>query len=204
LSFPILATITTIDTMLFNSFVLVATASIATLLASVASAASDHGYSGPSSYGEWRHHHPYHHPPEDHRRKVYIHPSKNDTDDVSADFYLGLKKANHGGTLVLPKGQTFVIGKKLDLTFLNNVEVQLEGEILVCSCIVQRNSWAAADLYSSPTTSPTGKTTIFTIRSRSQSRSGNGEAKTSKYSAMARSMETAKLGMMDLRVMRSS
>src|SRR5258708_866744 len=126
--------------MLPNSFKFIAFASVATLLASVTSAGSSHGYDGPSSCNEWRHQHPYHHPPEDHRRKVYIRPSKNDTDDVSADFYLGLKKANYGGTLVLPKGQTFVIGKKLDLTFLNNVEVQLEGEILVCHLQLQ-NFW---------------------------------------------------------------
>jgi galacturan 1,4-alpha-galacturonidase len=40
-----------------------------------------------------------------------------------------LKKANKGGTLYLPKGQTFVIGKPLDLTFLNDIHVHLEGEI---------------------------------------------------------------------------
>lgn len=117
--------------MLLNSFRVLAFASITAFFASVTSAANGYGYSGPSTYSEWRHQHPYHHPPDNRRRKVYIRPSKKDTDDVSADFYLGLKKANYGGTLVLPKGQTFVIGKKLDLTFLNNIEVQLEGEILV-------------------------------------------------------------------------
>jgi galacturan 1,4-alpha-galacturonidase len=89
------------------------------------------GYNGPKSCDQFRQHHPYHHPPADHRPKVYIKNSKSDTDDISAEFYAGLKKANHGGTLVLPKGKTFVIGKKLDLTFLDDIQVQLDGEILV-------------------------------------------------------------------------
>lgn len=88
-------------------------------------------YNGPKSIGEFRQHYPYHKPPHNLRPKVYIRESRNETDDISAEFYNGLEKANNGGTLVLPKGKTFVIGKKLDLTFLNNVEVQLEGEILV-------------------------------------------------------------------------
>jgi galacturan 1,4-alpha-galacturonidase len=67
------------------------------------------------------------------RRTVTIRPSKNDTDDISDDFLWGIKHANHGGRLLLQKGKTYVIGKKLDLSFLNNVEVQLEGEIKVSS-----------------------------------------------------------------------
>ena len=93
--------------------------------------ANGHKYNGPHSPSEFRHHHPYHHPPTNHRPKFYIRQSKNDKDDISADFLKGLKKANHGGTLVLPKGQTFIIGKKLDLKFLNNVQVNLEGTIKV-------------------------------------------------------------------------
>lgn len=65
------------------------------------------------------------------RRTVTIRPSKNDADDVSTDFLWGIKQANHGGRLLLQKGKTYVIGKKLDLSFLNNIEVQLEGEIKV-------------------------------------------------------------------------
>lgn len=65
------------------------------------------------------------------RRTVTIRASKNDTDDVSADFLWGMKHANHGGRLLLQKGKTYVIGKKLDLSFLDNIEVQLEGEIKV-------------------------------------------------------------------------
>lgn len=90
----------------------------------------DASYLGPRSVGEYRRHFPYHHPPKDHRRKVHIRNSRSDTDDISSEFLKGLKKANHGGTLVLPAGKTFVIGKKLDLTFLNDVQVQLDGEIL--------------------------------------------------------------------------
>lgn len=67
------------------------------------------------------------------RRTVTIRPSKNDKDDISADFLWGIKQANHGGRLLLKKGKTYVIGKKLDLSFLDNVEVQLEGEIKVRS-----------------------------------------------------------------------
>ncbi|KAJ5684860.1 uncharacterized protein N7477_001205 [Penicillium maclennaniae] len=70
-----------------------------------------------------------HHPKYPDRRTVTIRPSKNDADDVSMDFLWGIKRANHGGRLLLQKGKTYVIGKKLDLSFLNNVEVQLEGEI---------------------------------------------------------------------------
>jgi galacturan 1,4-alpha-galacturonidase len=65
------------------------------------------------------------------RRTVTIRPSKNEKDDVSADFLWGIKQANHGGRLVLQKGKTYMIGKKLDLTFLDNVEVQLDGELKV-------------------------------------------------------------------------
>ncbi|PKY00171.1 putative extracellular exo-polygalacturonase [Aspergillus campestris IBT 28561] len=64
------------------------------------------------------------------RRTVTIRPSRNDTDDISRDFLWGIKRANHGGRLLLQKGKKYVIGKKLDLTFLDDVEVQLDGEIM--------------------------------------------------------------------------
>jgi galacturan 1,4-alpha-galacturonidase len=63
------------------------------------------------------------------RRIVTIRSSKNDTDDVSDEFRKGLEEAMHGGTLLLPKGKKYVIGKPLDLTFLNDVHVRLDGEI---------------------------------------------------------------------------
>ncbi|CAG8240619.1 hypothetical protein PENNAL_c0029G08798 [Penicillium nalgiovense] len=63
------------------------------------------------------------------RRTVTIRSSESDTDDISDDFLWGIKAANHGGRLLLQKGKTYVIGKKLDLNFLDDIEVQLEGEV---------------------------------------------------------------------------
>lgn len=60
-----------------------------------------------------------------------IRSSRNETDDVSSEFLQGMRDANNGGTLVLKQNETYVIGQKLDLTFLNDIEVNLEGEILV-------------------------------------------------------------------------
>ncbi|KAF9873616.1 glycosyl hydrolase family 28 [Colletotrichum karsti] len=40
-----------------------------------------------------------------------------------------VKNANNGGAVYLPAGETFVIGKPLDLTFLNNIHIRLEGTI---------------------------------------------------------------------------
>lgn len=114
--------------MLFTSTIARAIALSASLYSSVATA---NAYHGPKSCNEFRDHHPYRQPPANHCPKIYIRQSKSDTDDVSAKFLHGLKKANHGGTLVLAKGQTFVIGNKLDLTFLNDIQVNLEGETLV-------------------------------------------------------------------------
>lgn len=65
------------------------------------------------------------------RRTVTIRHSRHKNDDISDDFLWGIKKANHGGRLLLKKGHTYVIGKKLDLTFLNDIEVQLDGELKV-------------------------------------------------------------------------
>ncbi|KAL4878229.1 pectin lyase fold/virulence factor [Aspergillus karnatakaensis] len=70
------------------------------------------------------HHHKHHD-----RRTVTIRSSRNDKDDISADFLWGIKRANRGGRLLLKKGEKYVIGRKLDLTFLDNVEVQLDGEL---------------------------------------------------------------------------
>jgi galacturan 1,4-alpha-galacturonidase len=65
----------------------------------------------------------------EYRHKVTIRASKNDTDDISADLLWAFHKANRGGTVYLEKGSTFVIGKKLDLSFLNDVHLQLDGEL---------------------------------------------------------------------------
>nr|XP_036589175.1 exopolygalacturonase [Colletotrichum truncatum]KAF6800817.1 exopolygalacturonase [Colletotrichum truncatum] len=84
----------------------------------------------PRSLSEFRDKHPYTPPATGCGRKnIQIRASQNDTDDVSEEFRKGLEEANNGGTLYLPKGKTFVIAKALDLTFLNDVHVRLEGEI---------------------------------------------------------------------------
>lgn len=72
-----------------------------------------------------------HHDKYHDRRTITIRPSRNDTDDVSRDFLWGIKHANHGGRLLLKKGEKYVIGRKLDLTFLDDIEVQLDGELKV-------------------------------------------------------------------------
>lgn len=87
----------------------------------------------PRSVPEFRNKHPYRSPApgaDGSRPVVTIRPSANDTDDVAAAFKAGLEQANNGGTLYLPANQTFVIGQPLDLTFLNDVHVHLDGEIL--------------------------------------------------------------------------
>jgi galacturan 1,4-alpha-galacturonidase len=84
----------------------------------------------PNSIQEFRQKHPYKGKDHDkHRPVVRIRSSRHETDDVSAEFKAGLKKANHGGTLYLPKNELFVIGKPLDLTFLNDVQVHWDGEV---------------------------------------------------------------------------
>src|SRR5690349_11055906 len=52
------------------------------------------------------------------RKKITIRASKDDGGDISDDFLWAIKKANHGGLVHLEKGKKYVIGKKLDLTFL--------------------------------------------------------------------------------------
>lgn len=65
------------------------------------------------------------------RKKVTIRASKDDRDDISDDFLWALKKANNGGLLHLQKGEKYVIGKKLDLSFLNDIYVKIDGELKV-------------------------------------------------------------------------
>ncbi|KAF2488839.1 glycoside hydrolase family 28 protein [Lophium mytilinum] len=66
---------------------------------------------------------------ESQRRAVTIRASKNDTDDVADDFLWAMRRANKGGLFHLEKGKTYVIGKKLDLSWLNDIYVKLDGEI---------------------------------------------------------------------------
>ncbi|KFX97455.1 hypothetical protein V490_02779 [Pseudogymnoascus sp. VKM F-3557] len=102
---------------------------VVSLFAITEAAHLDASYLGPRNVDDYRRFYPYTPPGPDARKKVYIPESNSDTDDRSCEFLQGLKEANHGGTLVLPAGKKFVIGRKLDLTFLDDVQVQLDGEI---------------------------------------------------------------------------
>ncbi|KAH7024533.1 exo-polygalacturonase [Microdochium trichocladiopsis] len=85
----------------------------------------------PRDVVEFREKHPYRSPkPDCHRKVVTIRSSKDDLDDVADEFLQGIKNANNGGTLRLEKNKLYVIGKPLDLTFLNDIHVDLQGEIL--------------------------------------------------------------------------
>ena len=65
------------------------------------------------------------------RKKITIRESKHDRDDISDDFLWAIKKANNGGLVHLQKGKKYVIGKKLDLSFLKDVYVKIDGELKV-------------------------------------------------------------------------
>ncbi|KAL2163345.1 hypothetical protein VTH06DRAFT_5402 [Thermothelomyces fergusii] len=78
------------------------------------------------------------------RRKVTIRASRHDRDDISDDFLWALKKANNGGLLHLQKGKKYVIGKKLDLRFLNDVYVKIDGELKFTDDI---EYWQANNFY---------------------------------------------------------
>ncbi|KAG9501981.1 hypothetical protein J7337_007689 [Fusarium musae] len=56
---------------------------------------------------------------------------------------MGVRKANGGGTLHLAKGKTYVIGKALDLTGLEDIHIHLEGEIKFPDDVEywQENAW---------------------------------------------------------------
>lgn len=72
------------------------------------------------------------------RKKVTIRASKDDRDDISDDFLAAIKKANNGGMVHLKKGHKYVIGKKLDLTFLKDIYIKIDGELKVrkkCSSV---------------------------------------------------------------------
>ena len=64
------------------------------------------------------------------QKAITIRPSAHDGDDISDLFLQAVRDANHGASLLhLPANQTFIIGKPLDLTFLNNLTIRLDGEI---------------------------------------------------------------------------
>jgi galacturan 1,4-alpha-galacturonidase len=68
------------------------------------------------------------------RKKVTIRASNHDRDDISDEFLAAIRKANNGGLVHLKKGHKYVIGKKLDLTFLKDVYVKIDGELKVPRC----------------------------------------------------------------------
>ncbi|KAF3351333.1 hypothetical protein VD0002_g8486 [Verticillium dahliae] len=97
----------------------------------------------PRNVLEFRDKHPYKNPKPGCRKIVRIRASEDDEDDVSAEFKKGVEEANNGGTLYLPEGQTFVIGKVLDLTGLSDIHVRLDGEIKFTNDVEywQENAW---------------------------------------------------------------
>ncbi|RYP47140.1 hypothetical protein DL768_006750 [Monosporascus sp. mg162] len=99
-------------------------------VAGAVAAAIDLPANVPRNIDEFRQKHPYKKKGcHNQRSLVKIRSSADDTDDVADEFLEGLKKANNGGTLYLPKGELFVIGKPLDLTFLDDVHVHWDGEV---------------------------------------------------------------------------
>lgn len=111
------------------------------------------------------------------RKVITLRPSMDDKDDISAEFEKGLRAANNGGLLKLEKDKTFIIGKTLNLTWLNDVYVQVEGTIKV-SNFLRRTPVAANTDTSSRMTSSTGRPTMSITRFRGASRFGSGVAKT--------------------------
>jgi hypothetical protein len=63
------------------------------------------------------------------RKLVTIRASADDKDDISAQLLEGMKKANNGGLLHLEAGKKYVIGKKVDFSFLKDIYVKLDGEL---------------------------------------------------------------------------
>ncbi|KAM0371293.1 hypothetical protein ACHAPK_005515, partial [Fusarium culmorum] len=97
----------------------------------------------PRDVSGFRKKHPYTPPMHEHRKLIRIRASKDFHDDVSKDFERGVRQADRGSTLYLPRGQTFVIGKALDLTGLNDIHVHLDGEIRFTDDVEywQENAW---------------------------------------------------------------
>ena len=83
----------------------------------------------PRSIEEFRAKHPYIARRDTQRPTVTVLASQANGGDASDLLLDGLKKANNGGNLHLPKGETYMIGKPLDLTFLNDIQIQLDGVI---------------------------------------------------------------------------
>ncbi|EEY16298.1 exopolygalacturonase [Verticillium alfalfae VaMs.102] len=119
----------------------------------------------PRNVLEFRDKHPYKNPKPGCRKIVRIRASEDDEDDVSAEFKKGVEEANNGGTLYLPEGETFVIGKVLDLTGLSDIHVRLDGEIKVGFMGIDICIWRLLMACSSRTMSSTGRRTRGTTPS---------------------------------------
>ncbi len=65
---------------------------------------------------------PFPNPPA--RRQVCVVPTHGDgvTDD-SAHIMSTLRECNNGGHVVFPRGETFVVGTAMDLTFLKHIDI---------------------------------------------------------------------------------
>ncbi|RXG42908.1 hypothetical protein VDGE_00768 [Verticillium dahliae] len=83
----------------------------------------------PSNIQEFREKHPVAKRAPHCRKTFTPRASENAEDDISADLLNAIKSANNGGTVYLPKDQLFVIDEPLDLTFLNDIHIHLEGTI---------------------------------------------------------------------------
>jgi hypothetical protein len=97
---------------------------------------------------------------------ITIRCSRNDTDDISSELYAAIKKQNHGGEVWLLEGEKYVIGKRLDLSFLDDFALRIDGELKVR--LIDIDTKLYSPILSSPMTSSTGKAmrVTFTTLSR--------------------------------------
>ncbi|KAJ2897162.1 putative exopolygalacturonase B [Zalerion maritima] len=101
-------------------------------LAAVATAYIEPPPEVPRGIEEFRQKHPYknkHNTGHNGRKVVTMKASCNDADDIADEFEAALHEANKGGTLYIPSGDTIMIGHPLNLTWLDDVQVHLDGEI---------------------------------------------------------------------------
>lgn len=103
--------------------------SVVTAAVSVAAYAVELPAGVPRNAQEFREKHPVAKRSSNCRKTFTPRSSEDDFDDISAEFEEAVRQANNGGTVYLPKDELFVIGKPLDLTFLNDIHINLEGTI---------------------------------------------------------------------------
>ncbi|EMD95672.1 glycoside hydrolase family 28 protein [Bipolaris maydis ATCC 48331] len=63
------------------------------------------------------------------RNKKCMLKARGGGKDDSANILSAVKRCNNGGQVVFPKGQHFTIGTALDLTFLNRIDLDIQGTI---------------------------------------------------------------------------